>query len=163
MVATRKNGAFIIDYKDYEFSSEEFVWIAFSILESKNYHGLLELMSIIEKPQKIMKILYLMNGMNIKLPKPKEFAKCLQAATYIYSDTLKNVNSKLVAKPKDIKTTLDISDDEEKEILDIFDEWVVYLHKNGYEVEDFLKINRNNTKKRIKNIKIGKKWKAKRY
>lgn len=154
---------FTISYEDYEFSSEEFVFIAFSILESQKYYGLIELMSIVEDPGLIMKIIYLMNGMTIKFPTPTEFAKCLKAASYIYTDALKQVTSTVKAKPADIRQTMGISEEEEKELLDMFDNWVVYMHKQGYEVDDFIKFQRKNTKKRIKDIKVGKKWTARRY
>ena len=54
MVSKIQNGKRTFNIEDHEYSSEEFVFIALSIMESQGYYGLIELMSIVEDPKKIM-------------------------------------------------------------------------------------------------------------
>ena len=70
------------EVEDEEYSSSEFVFIALSMLESRGYPGFFELMSLIQDPALIMKIIRLFYGMEIKIPPLKEFKECLQAAEY---------------------------------------------------------------------------------
>jgi hypothetical protein len=152
-----------IKMEQHEYSSEEFVFIALSIMESQGYYGLIEMMSIIEDPDKIMKILYLMNGMDIKVPNAREFSKALKAATYIYCDAEKKITSTKKAAPGDIREHLNLSLNEEAELLDIFDNWVKFMGDQGYEVEKYVQFKRTNSHKRIKMVRAGKKWTAKKY
>lgn len=148
---------------DDEYSSSEFVFIALSMLESRGYPGFFELMSIIQDPGLIIKIIRLFYGMTIKIPPLKEFKECLQAAEYSYLDMHKNVNTNLPAKGKDIRQFMNITEEEEKRLLDIFDEWCLFMAKNGAKVTDYMKCNRTNTKKRIELASKGQKWTQKRY
>lgn len=148
---------------DEEYSSSEFVFIALSMLESRGYPGFFELMSVIEDPATIMKIIRLFYGMEIKIPPIKEFKECLQAAEYSYLDMHKNINVNLPAKSKDIRQFMNITPEEEQHLLEIFDQWVVFMNKQGADVRNFMHINRNNTKKRIEMAVQGKKWTAKNY
>lgn len=148
---------------DDEYSSSEFVFIALSMLESRGYPGFFELMSVIQDPGLIMKIIRLFYGMEIKIPPLKEFKDCLQAAEYSYLDMHKNVSLNLPAKSKDIRQFMNITEEEEKHLLDIFDQWVVFMNKSGADVRNYMHINRNNTKKRIDMAVKGQKWTQKRY
>jgi len=120
---------------DEEYSSSEFVFIALSMLESRGYPGFFELMSVVQDPGLIMKIIRLFYGMEIKIPPLKEFKECLQAAEYSYLDMHKNINVNPPAKSKDIRQFMNITEEEEKHLLDIFDEWTIFMHKNGADVE----------------------------
>lgn len=151
------------EVEDDEYSSSEFVFIALSMLESRGYPGFFELMSVIEDPAIIMKIIRLFYGMEIKIPPIKEFKECLQAAEYSYLDMHKNINVNLPAKSKDIRQFMNITPEEEQHLLEIFDQWVVFMNKQGADVRNFMHINRNNTKKRIEMAVQGKKWTAKNY
>jgi hypothetical protein len=151
------------EVEDDEYSSSEFVFIALSMLESRGYPGFFELMSIIEDPATIMKIIRLFYGMEIKIPPLKEFKECLQAAEYSYLDMHKNINVNLPAKSKDIRQFMNITPEEEQHLLEIFDQWVVFMNKQGADVRNFMHINRNNTKKRIEMAVQGRKWTAKNY
>lgn len=151
------------EVEDDEYSSSEFVFIALSMLESRGYPGFFELMSIIEDPAIIMKIIRLFYGMEIKIPPLKEFKECLQAAEYSYLDMHKNINVNLPAKSKDIRQFMNITPEEEQHLLEIFDQWCVFMHKNGADVRNYMHCNRNNTKKRIEMAVQGRKWTAKNY
>lgn len=154
-------GYFTINAEEY--SSPEFLFTALSMLESRGYPGWTEFMSVIDDPELIIKIIRLFYGLDIKVPPLKEFSKCLQAAVYSYCDMHKNVNDKLPAKGKDIRQFMNITEEEEKELLNIFDEWVKYMHKYGKDIREYLHINRNNTKRRIDLVLAGKKWTARKY
>lgn len=151
------------EVEDEEYSSSEFVFIALSMLESRGYPGFFELMSVIQDPALIMKIIRLFYGMEIKIPPLKEFKECLQAAEYSYLDMHKNVNINLPAKGKDIRQFMGITEEEEKHLLDIFDEWTKFMYNQGADVRNYMHINRNNTKKRIAMNIEGRKWTAKNY
>ena len=151
------------EVSDEEYSSTEFVFIALSMLESRGYPGFFELMSVIQDPALIMKIIRLFYGMEIKIPPLKEFKECLQAAEYSYLDMHKNININLPAKSKDIRQFMGITEEEEKRLLDIFDQWAVFMNKQGADVRNFMHINRNNTRKRIDMAVKGRKWIAKNY
>lgn len=148
---------------DEEYSSSEFVFIALSMLESRGYPGFFELMSAIQDPALIMKIIRLFYGMTIKVPPLKEFKDCLQAAEHAYLDMHKNINVDLPAKGKDIRQFMNISEEEEKHLLDIFDDWCKFMHDQGADIRDYMRVNRNNTKKRIDMAVKGKKWTQKNY
>ena len=146
-----------------EYSSSEFVFIALSMLESRGYPGFFELMSVVEDPALIMKIIRLFYGMTIKIPPIKEFKDCLQAAEYAYLDMHKNVHINLPAKGKDIRQFMNITPEEEQHLLEIFDQWCIFMNKNGADVRNYMHCNRNNTKKRIDMVCKGKKWTQKNY
>ena len=84
MTEKKRRGEFTLE--EDELSSTEMVFIALTMLESRGYHGLLELMSITNNPELILKIVRLFYGMEIKIPPLKEFVKCLQAAEYAFCD-----------------------------------------------------------------------------
>ncbi len=133
-------------YED-DFCSEEFLYICFSMLESRGYHGLIELMSIIEDPEKIMKIIYLFNGMQIKIPRSKEFAETLKSAAFSFCRINGNLFCKNGFDNKQLTSTLNIKTDEEFERLNkIYKEWILYMQSNGYYIQDYLKI-KNKTEK----------------
>ena len=148
---------------DEEYSSSEFVFIALSMLESRGYPGFFELMSVVQDPALIMKIIRLFYGMEIKIPPLKEFKECLQAAEYSYLDMHKNINVNLPAKSKDIRQFMGITEEEEKHLLEIFDQWTIFMNKQGADVRNYMHMNRSNTKKRIAMNIAGKKWTAKNY
>lgn len=148
---------------DDEYSSSEFVFIALSMLESRGYPGFFELMSIIKDPALIMKIIRLFYGMEIKIPPLKEFKECLQAAEFAYLDMHKHINVNLPAKTGDIRKFMDITEDEQQHLLEIFDQWCNFMAKNGANVNDYMHCNRQNTRKRIDMASRGEKWTSRRY
>lgn len=146
-----------------ELSSKEMVYIACTILESRGYQGFTQLLQIVDDPTIILKIIRFLYGMEIKVPPLKEFINCLRAAEYTFCDMHKKIHVNLCAKPVDIRNFMGITEEEEKELLQIFDEWCTFMHKNGIDLTNIMHINRNNTKKRIKMNAIGKKWTKKLY
>lgn len=151
------------EVEDEEYSSSEFVFIALSMLESRGYPGFFELMSVVQDPALIIKIIRLFYGMEIKIPPLKEFKECLQAAEYSYLDMHKNVNSNLPAKGKDIRQFMGITEEEEKHLLEIFDQWAYFMSSCGANINDYMHCNRNNTRKRLEMAARGEKWTQKRY
>lgn len=148
---------------DEEMSCAEMVFITMTILESRGYSGFVELFTVLNDPAIILKVMRLLYGTEIKVPPLGEFIKCLQAAIYTYCDMHKMINTTLVAKPKDIRKFMDIDEKQEKELLDIFDKWTIFLNKNGADIRTIMHLNRNNTKRRIDMNVHGKKWKASKY
>lgn len=148
---------------DEEMSCTEMVYIACTMLESRGYPGFMELFNVLDDPSLILKLLRLFYGMTIQFPPLNEVADCLQAAEYAFSDIHKKINDKLVVKPLDIRNHMGITEEEEKRLLEIFDNWILYMNKVGYPIEQTMHINRQNTKKRIKDLYKGKKWKASKY
>ena len=123
-----------------DFSSEEFVYMAFSMLETRGYHGLIELMSVIDDPDKIMQILYLFNGMEIKMPKSTEFADTLKSCALGYFMLNGNLYCKKGFTKKEVMATLNIESEEEYEkLLKIYQEWVARMKDNGFYIQDYLK------------------------
>lgn len=151
------------EVKDEEYSSTEFVFIALSMLESRGYPGFFELMSAIKDPAIIMTIIRLFHDMTIKIPSIKEFKDCLQAAEYSYLDMHKHISVNLPAKGKDIRQFMNITEEEEKHLLEIFDQWCAFMSSCGANVNDYMKCNRTNTKKRIELASKGKKWGNRKY
>jgi len=151
------------EVSDEEYSSSEFLFIALSMLESRGYPGFFELMSVVKDPALIMQILRLFYGMTIKIPPIKEFKECLQAAEYAYLDMHKHINANLPAKGKDIRQFMNITQEEEEHLLEIFDEWCKFMNKQGADVRNYMHINRQNTKKRIDLAVKGQKWGNRKY
>ena len=151
--------------QDSDYTSEDFLFIAFSILESKGYHNLIELMSIIEDPQKIVQILYLLNGVDLKLPTASELSKALKTSVFVYMDTIKNRNITLgenrKMRPVFIRNAMGIDENEEQELLKEYQDWAVFMEKNGYSIEDFLPMISKKTKQMMNRIK-GRKIKYKK-
>jgi hypothetical protein len=137
------------ELSDEELSSHEMVFIALSMLESRGYPGFLELMSVINDPSIILKIVRLFYGMELKVPPLKEFIQCLKATEYAFCVMHKKININLFAKEKDIRQFMKINEAEEQELLEIFDHWAKYMHEQGYDIRNYMHINRNSTKKRI--------------
>ena len=128
-----------------DFSSEEFVYMAFSMLETRGYHGLIEMMSIIEDPDKIMQILYLFNGMEIKMPKSKEFADTLKSSALAYFLINGNAYSRNGFTKQQAMGALNIESEEEYEkLVKIYQDWVKSMQSNGYYVQDYIRF-RNTT------------------
>lgn len=146
-----------------ELGSTEMVFIALTILESRGYPGLTELMSVINDPKIILKIIRLLYGTEIKVPSLKEFVLCLRTAIYAFCDMHKKVHTNLPVKPNDIRKFMNLTPEQEKEILDTFDEWTLYMHKQGADIWNYMHINRNNTLKRMKMTCAGKKWTSSHY
>lgn len=140
---------------DSELGSREMVLIAMSILESRGYPGLVELFSILEKPEIIIKLIRFFYGTTLKMPSLGEFVTCLRAAEFTYCDFHKMVNRKLAVQPKQIQAFMGIDDQEMSKIQDVFQQWIEYLSKQGIHIEDFMHINRKNIVRRIKAIRNG--------
>ena len=149
----KKRGEF--ELSDSELGSREMVLIAMSILESRGYPGFVELLSVLEKPELILKIIRFLYGTTIKVPSLGEFVTCLRAAEFTYCDFHKRINQKLPAQPKQIQEFMGIDDEEVSRIQDVFQQWIEYMNKQGIHIEDFMHINRQNTLRRIKAIQKG--------
>lgn len=161
MAEKKRRGDFTLS--DEELGSKEMVFITLSMLESRGYPGLLDLFSIINDPEVILKIIRFLYGTTLKIPPLKEFTKTLRAATYAYCDMHKKIHINLAAKPLDIREHMNITKEEEKELLDIFDDWVRYMQAQGKDILDYMHCNRSNTKKRIRMAQRGKKWTSSKY
>lgn len=146
-----------------ELSSKEMILIAFTMLESRGYPGFSELLAIVNDPTVILKIIRLLYGTTLKIPPLKEVVKCLRAAEFTFLDFHKRVNHTLPAKPLDIRQHMNITKEEQDELMNIFDEWTIYMQKNGIDISKLMHINRENTKKRIKMTQSGKKWTKAKY
>lgn len=149
----KKRGEF--ELSDSELGSREMILIAMSILESRGYPGFVELLSILEDPKLILKLIRFLYGTTIKVPPLGEFVTCLRAAEFTYCDFHKRINQKLAVQPKQIQEFMNIDDDEVSKIQDVFQQWIEYMHKQGIHIENFMHINRQNTVRRIKAIQKG--------
>ena len=161
MAEKKKQGEYTLSYE--ELSSNDMVFLFLTILESRGYHGFIEMMSVLDNPGLVIKLLCLFYGLSIQFPPLEEVEKCLKATEYVFTDMHKKINDKLVAKPLDIRNHMNLTEEEEQEILDIFDNWTLYMAKNGHDPRSLFHINRNNTKKRMEMTIKGKKWAAKKY
>lgn len=161
MAEKKKRGEFTLS--DEEYGSKEMVLITLSMLESRGYPGLTELMSVLDDPVIILKLVRFLYGTTIKIPSLQEFTKTLRAAIFAYCDLHKRINIHLYAKPQDIRQFMGITEEEQKELMDIFDQWSIYMKQQGKPIESLMHINRNNTLKRIKGNYAGKKWTSSKY
>jgi len=161
MAEHKERGAYELSHE--ELSSSEMVFITLTLLESRGYPGFIEMMSILNDPGLVIKLIRLFYGMVLRFPSLKEFEDCLRASEYIFCDMHKRVNSKLVVKPLDIRNHMGISEEEEQRLLKMFDDWTEYMHKNGHDILRYMGCNRQNTRKRIAMSQSGKRWKAKKY
>jgi len=161
MAEKKKRGEFTLS--DEEYGSKEMVLITLSMLESRGYPGLIELMSVLNDPTIILKIIRFLYGTTIKIPSLQEFTKTLRAAIFAYCDMHKRLNINLFAKPQDIRNFMGITEEEQKELMDIFDQWSIYMKNQNKPIETLMHINRNNTLKRIKGNYAGKKWTSSKY
>ena len=149
----KRRGEF--ELSDTELGSREMILITMSMLESRGYPGFVELLSIIEKPELILKIIRFLYGTTLKIPPLSEFVTCLRAAEFTYCDFHKMVNRKLAVQPKQIQEFMGIDDEEVAKIQDVFQKWIEYMNKCGIHIEDLMHINRKNTVRRIKAIQNG--------
>lgn len=154
-----------------DYTSSEFLFTCFSILESRGYLGFNELMSVIDDDKIIIKFLRLLGGMTIKVPSIKEFRICLLASAFAYYDIVKRNDPMIGSKEgkseaakrlnyrtyipsfSDIEKQLDLSEEDKIEIDKIYNEWLLYMNKEGYPIDNLYKISRNDTKRRFKNIR----------
>ena len=160
-MSKKERGEFTLSNE--ELGSTEMVFLALTILESRGYSGLTELMAILNDPKLVLKIVRLLYGTELKLPSLKEFVLCLRTAIYAFCDMHKKVHVKLPVKPDNIRKFMNITKEQEKEILEVFDQWTLFMHKQGRDPWTLMHINRNNTKKRMKMVCEGKKWGNKVY
>lgn len=158
-----KDSRYEYTLSDEELGCTEMVYIACTMLESRGYPGFMEMFNVLNDPVLIMKLIRLFYGTTIKFPPLQEVVDCLRASEYAYTDMHKKINDKLFAKPLDIRTHMGISAKEEAKLLEIFDQWIIYMNKVGYPVDQMMHINRQNTRKRIKNLYKGKRWTAAKY
>ena len=145
------------ELSDEELSSSEMVFITLSILESRGYPGFSELLTILNDPSLIIKIIRFLYGMTIRVPPLKEFIDCLKTSEYAFCIMHKRINTNLYAKEKDVRQFMNIDEKEEQHLLEIFDSWAKYMHDQGYDIRNYMHINRNSTKKRIELAAKGKK------
>ena len=52
----------------------------------------------------------------------------------------------------DIEKQLDLSEEDKVEIDKIYNDWLLYMQKEGYPIDNLYKISRNDTKRRFKKI-----------
>lgn len=149
----KRRGEF--ELSDTELGSREMILITMSMLESRGYPGFVELLSIVEKPELILKIMRFLYGTTLKIPPLSELVTCLRAAEFTYCDFHKMVNRKLTVQPKQIQEFMGIDDEEVSKIQDVFQKWIEYMNKCGIHIEDLMHINRKNTVRRIKAIQNG--------
>lgn len=149
----KKRGEF--ELSDTELGSREMILITMSMLESRGYPGFVELLSVVEKPELILKIMRFLYGTTLKIPPLSELVTCLRAAEFTYCDFHKMVNRKLAVQPKQIQEFMGIDDEEVSKIQDVFQKWIEYMNKCGIHIEDLMHINRKNTVRRIKAIQNG--------
>lgn len=161
MAEKKKRGEFTLS--DEEYGSKEMVLITLSMLESRGYPGLTELMSVLDDPVIILKLVRFLYGTTIKIPSLQEFTKTLRAAIFAYCDLHKRINIHLYAKPQDIRQFMGITEEEQKELMDIFDQWAKFMHDQGKDILSIMHCNRSNTKKRIQMAAENKKWTNPRY
>jgi hypothetical protein len=161
MSEKKPRGSFTLSHE--ELASREMVLTAFTMLESRGYGGLTELFAILDDPTVILKLVRFLSGTSIKLPPIEEFSKCLKASQYAFCDMHKRVNNYLPVKGSDIRQFMNISKEEENELLEIFDNWAIYMNKQGHDIRNYMHINRTNTTKRIDLVTKGKKWSKKVY
>ena len=160
-MSKKERGEFTLS--DEELGSTEMVFTALTILESRGYPGLTELMAILNDPKLLLKIIRLLYGTQIKLPSLREFVLCLRTAIYAFCDMHKKIHVNLPAKPNDIRKFMKITPEQEKEILEVFDQWTLFMHNQGRNIWEYMHINRENTKKRMKMVCEGKKWTSSKY
>lgn len=160
-MAKKNRGEYEITPSDL--GSTEMVFLVLSVLESLGYPGFMQLLTVINDPGVIIKIIRLMYGTEIKVPPLKVFIDALDTVTYMFSDFFKEVQKGTPAQPKFIRQHMNIDETREKELLAIFDNWSEYMFKHGVNPLSYLNIQRNNTKKRIKLAGNGKRWTAKNY
>lgn len=149
-----------------DYTSSEFLFTCFSILESRGYLGFNELMSVIDNEKTIIKFLRLLGGMDIKVPSLKEFRICLLTSAFAYYDIVKR-NDPLISKSggakkssygnyiptlSDIEKQLDLSEEDKVEIDKIYNDWLLYMQREGYPIDNLYKISRADTKRRFRNI-----------
>ena len=160
-MAERKKRGYKITPTDL--GSTEMVFVVLSVLESLGYTGFVQLMSVINDPGVLMKIVRLMYGMDIKIPPLQTFIDALDTSIYMFSDFFKQIQKGTPVQPKFIREHMNIDEEREKKLLEIFDNWASFMYKHGVDPLQYLNIQRNNTKKRILMAKQGKKWTAKNY
>ena len=134
---------------DEEYTSDDFFLIIFSLLESKGYTGFLELQAVVDDTETLLKILRLMAGMNIKIPSLSDFSLSLKTCVYIYYSLIRESGS-----DNTIRNLLNITEEEEKIYAEEFKKWYTYILKQGYDIEDFMKITTKNRKLRVKMRKL---------
>ena len=101
-----------------DLGSTEMVFLVLSILESLGYPGFMQLLSVINDPGVIIKIIRLMYGTEIKVPPLQTFIDALDTATYMFSDFFKEVQKNTPAQPKYIREYMNIDQEREKKLLE---------------------------------------------
>lgn len=127
--------------QDTEYSSDDFLLLTFSLLESKGYIGFLELQSIVDDAEILLKILRLMAGMNIRIPSLSDFSLSLKTCTYIYYMLIRETTSEKVTRE-----ILQLTKEEEQQYIEEFKKWYKHILQQGYDIEDFVRIKKKNTK-----------------
>ena len=160
-MSKKKRGEYTITPGDL--GSTEMVFVVLSVLESLGYTGFVQLMSVINDPGVLIKVIRLLYGMEIKIPPLQVFIDALDASIYMFSDFFKQIQKGTPVQPKFIREHMNIDEEREKRLLEIFDNWSAFMYKHSVNPLQYLNIQRNNTKKRIAMAKQGKKWTAKNY
>ena len=130
-----------------DLASSEMVLIMSTMLESRGYHGMLELMSVLDNPETLIKIIRLFYGMTIQIPPLKEWIDTINTIEYIFLRFHKY-------KMNDMYTReyMNISELDEERYIAIFDQWVQYLTNNNCDLTAIMHMNQNALTKRYKKI-----------
>lgn len=144
-----------INLTSEDYTSCDFLFICFSMLESRGYAGWNELISVLNDYKAIIKILRLFSGMTIKIPTLKEFRECLMASTYVFCDLSKRNDKLLKTIPSvdKIDEYINPTLEEKEKIQKLYDEWIEYMEKQGYPIDKLYDVTRADTKRRFKNIR----------
>lgn len=122
--------------EDSEFTSSEMVLITLSILESKGWHGLLQLMTIINDPEIIYKLIRFFYGMTLSFPDMKDFVDAMRTSQYVFMNFHKKFN-----KSTEMRKVLNITAEEETKYSKIAEEWLDYLYKHNMDITQIMHIN----------------------
>lgn len=137
-----------------EYSSDDFLLVVFSLLESKGYYGFLELNSLLNDSQfkkdlQIFNLIRLMGGMTLKIPPLSEVSYCLKTCVYIYYCLIKDSVTDSQAK-----IILNLTDDDCQDLKQEAMKWYNYILKEGYDLENFVVLSKTgNLRKQIKKLK----------
>lgn len=130
-----------------DLSSSEMVLIMATMLESRGYHGMLELMSALEKPEILIKIIRLFYGMTIQIPPLRDWIDTINAIEYIFLRFHKEKMTDTLTRDY-----MGISEFDEERYIEIFDNWVQYLANNNCDLSAIMHMNSNALTKRYKNV-----------
>lgn len=135
--------------------SKEMVYIAMTLLESKGYAGFSGLMSVLDDPELIIKLLRLFYGSTIEFPPLQTVVKCLKTAIYVYYNFHKRSGAKAIVT-SEIRKLMNIDEKEEQELIIEMKEWINFMLDEGIDLSRLMHINKKTLIKRYDTTKIAK-------